>query len=42
MTPTKSRKICYMKYFIKIKKNMLSEKNDNPEYMNKAKYAKIL
>jgi len=36
----KARKICYMKNFGKVKKIMLSKKIHNPEYMNKAKYAK--
>jgi hypothetical protein len=36
----KARKICYMKNFGKVKKNMLSEKNHIPDYMNKANYAK--
>jgi len=31
-----------MKYFRKVKKNMLSEKFHNPEYMNRGKYAKIM
>ena len=35
-----ARKICYMKNFGKVKKNMLSEKKHIPDNMNKANYAK--